>query len=87
MSSAVVARLSWGVLVAPLAALFLMVSLLMWPLVLQNNAARLALIAYVIGCPLLPLFWRGSRVASIVCAGALALILQVVAVGIVDFWF
>ena len=87
MTPALVARISWTVLALPLAAMFLFVSLAMWPLVLQNNAPRLALIAYVIACPLLPLFWRGGRAALVLVAGALALVVQVVAVGIINFWF
>lgn len=87
MTPPVIARLSWGVIALPLAAMFLFVSLIMWPLVLQNNALRLMLIAYVIACPLLPLFWRSGRVTVILGAGALTLLLQVLAVGIINFWF
>jgi hypothetical protein len=82
-----VARLSYAVLALPLAAMFLFVLLTSWPLALQNSAPRLVLIAYVIACPLLPLLWRKSSVALILGAGIVALVVQVVAVGIINFWF
>ena len=87
MTPATVVRLSWTVLALPLAAIALIVSFLMWPLVLQNNAVRLGLIAYVAACPLLPLVWRSGRLAYVVCATVAALTAQIVAFGIINFWF
>jgi hypothetical protein len=87
MTAAVIARLLWAALALPLAGLFLSISLSTLPLVFQNSPPRLGLIAYVIACPLLPLFWRGSRVAPIVVVAGAALIFQFVAVGIINFWF
>src|SRR4051794_39097663 len=52
MTPAVLARLSWMLLALPLALIALFVSLAMWPLVLQNDAPRLVLIAYVTGVSL-----------------------------------
>lgn len=52
----------------------------------KQPPARLALIVYVIASPLLPLVWRGTRVGLIVVAGVSALVVQAVAVGIVNFW-
>ena len=47
MTRTIFARWWWAVLTLPLAFMALFVSFTMWPLVLQNNAPRLALIAYV----------------------------------------
>ena len=87
MTPVAVVRLSWAVLALPMAALFLTVSLAMWPLVLQNSPARLGLIAYVVACPLLPLFWRGGRVPLVLGVAVLTLTAQLVAVSIINFWF
>jgi hypothetical protein len=87
MTKAQIAKVSWAVLTLSLAALFLLSSLATWPAVLQNSAARLGWIAYVIACPMLPLFWRGRRLALILSAAGAVLLLQILAFGTLNYWF
>jgi hypothetical protein len=87
MTRAVVVRWSWSVLALPLAFMVFMVSLAMWPLVVQNSAPRLALIAYVAACPLLPVLLRSRRVTYVLLAAVAALAAQILAFGVINFWF
>jgi hypothetical protein len=87
MNRSLAAKSFWAFLAAPFAVIFLVTLTATWPLGLENSALRLGLIAYVIACPLMPMLWRGSRVVGVLLAGLLAVGLQILAVGIVNFWF
>jgi hypothetical protein len=82
----IVARACWSVFAFPLALIFLMSLLATWPAVLDNNAARLGTIAYVVVCPLLSLLPWPNRTAFVATVAVIAIALQLLAVGIVNFW-
>lgn len=85
--TAAVARLACIALVVPFAGILFFVALVTWPAVLENSVPRLSLIAYVVVCPLIPLLWRWERLPVIISVGVLTLVLQVLAVGVINFWF
>ncbi|RYG88226.1 MAG: hypothetical protein EON59_05070 [Alphaproteobacteria bacterium] len=85
--SARIARTGWLIAASPLSLMFALPCLLMWPLVLQNDGWILALIAYVIALPALPLLWCRHNVFGIGLVAFASLGLQLAAVGIINFWF
>lgn len=85
--SIVAARITWATLAAPLALVSLVAALTTWPLVLNNSALRLALIAYVVALPLAPLFHRSNSLVPIFSWGLASIALQAVCMGVINFWF